>query len=139
MVARDMLLYRKDLPPELEPFRHDASEGFSEWLKRQGGGMPGSKAAREATLKRWANGNANSAENKRLDKKRKGHKPRGKPLASEEDCKKDERIHDGFKKSVCRTFLEYTESFRRDLTPEQVKAAVDRHRQRLRRRSNSAQ
>jgi hypothetical protein len=51
-VAHDLLLYKMDLPPKLEPYRHQASEGYSEWLSQQQGGMLGSAEARKATLER---------------------------------------------------------------------------------------
>jgi hypothetical protein len=50
MVARDFLFFGVRLPPELEPWRHDATEGFENWLKRQGPGIAGSKDARDGTL-----------------------------------------------------------------------------------------
>jgi hypothetical protein len=50
MVAKTFLLFDRSLPPELEPFRHDATEGYQAWLNTQGPGTPGSKDARDGTL-----------------------------------------------------------------------------------------
>jgi hypothetical protein len=40
-------------------------------------------------------GAANAVNKGQPSKKRKGLKPRGRPRASEESCKRDQRIHDG--------------------------------------------
>ena len=69
--------------------------------------------------------------------KPKQRRKRGRPPASQEDQKRDERIHDLYVASGCRTYLEYTQSCCPDLHPDKVKIAVQRHRVRLRRRSNS--